>query len=80
MTRATLSPSQTTQVHPNGTPLVDVLIVSIVPVMLMLDLAGYFIDRQLGTSPSFLLVGYGLGLCIVLYAVNTTHRSSMRRP
>ena len=47
---------------------------SIVGAMLMLDLAGYFLDLRLGTGPWLVLVGYALGLCVVLYAVITAHR------
>jgi len=47
---------------------------SIVGAMLMLDLAGYFLDLRLGTAPRFALAGYAFGLCVVLYAVVTAHR------
>ena len=47
---------------------------SIVGAMLMLDLAGYFLDLRLGTAPQFALAGYALGLCVVSYAVITAHR------
>ena len=47
---------------------------SIVGAMLMLDLAGYFLDLRLGTGPWLVLAGYALGLCVVLYAVITAHR------
>ena len=47
---------------------------SIVGAMLMLDLAGYLLDLGLGAAPWFVLGGYALGLCVVLYAVITAHR------
>jgi len=47
---------------------------SIVGAMLILDLAGYFMDLRLGTAPRFALAGYALGLCVVLSAVITAHR------
>jgi F0F1-type ATP synthase assembly protein I len=42
--------------------------------MLLLDLAGYFFDQRLGTSPWLLLAGYALGLCVVFYAVIIAER------
>ena len=42
--------------------------------LLLLDLAGYFFDQRLGTSPWFLLTGYALGLCVVFYAVIAADR------
>lgn len=46
--------------------------VSIIGAMLVMDLAGYFVDRWLGTSPWFLLVGYALGLCVMVFCVVIT--------
>jgi F0F1-type ATP synthase assembly protein I len=42
--------------------------------MLLLDLAGYFFDQRLVTSPWFLLAGYALGLCVVFYALIIAER------
>ena len=75
MSRAPLSSTGPTHVHRDGTTWVDVWTISIIPMMLVLDLAAYFADLKLGTSPSVLLVGYGLGLCVVLYAVITTQQA-----
>lgn len=52
--------------------------VTLVGAMLLLDLAGHFVDFRFGTSPWFLLGGYGAGLSVMLYAVIATDRRRRR--
>jgi len=75
VSRVPLSSSGSTHVRRNGTTWVEVWTVSIIPTMLVLDLSAYSVDLKLGTSPSFLLLGYGLGLCVVAYAVITAQQA-----
>ena len=64
-------------VDPNGSESQAVWSLTVVGAMLLLDLAGHFADLRFGTSPWFLLGGYALGLCVLLYAV--LHRHSSRQ-
>ena len=78
ITEATLSlifAGGSMQVNPHREDSVAFWSLSIVGAMLLLDLAGYFFDHRLGTSPWFLLAGYALGLCVVFYAVIKAERS-----
>ena len=52
--------------------------ISTVGAMLVLDLAGYFMDLRLGTAPWFLLAGYALGLCLVVNVLITANRGRPR--
>jgi F0F1-type ATP synthase assembly protein I len=75
---AALRPGEAMDVKHNGMDSVAFWSLSIVGAMLLLDLAGHFVDYRFGTSPWFLLGGYAVGLSVILYAVIATDRGRRR--